>query len=136
MGFSKWLYGTGREGIAISSDPGLPEIEPLNEKLFGKNMYRLVKTFPYDWKIKIDENHYIVNAQLKGSELFRWDFSNNDKYVYRYLKKSIVNDWSTVFGTELKVGTVVDITRHYVTIKNEQGFTNFTLQEIEEMING
>ena len=39
-------------------------------------------------------------------------------------------------GTELKVGTVVDITRHYVTIKNEQGFTNFTLQEIEEMING
>jgi hypothetical protein len=58
MGFSKWLYGTGREGIAIPSDPGLPEIEPLNEKLFGKNMYRLVKTFPYDWKIKINENHY------------------------------------------------------------------------------
>ena len=58
MGLSKWLYGTGKEGIAISSEPGLPEIEPLDEKLFGKNMYRLIKTFTYDWKFQINENHY------------------------------------------------------------------------------
>ena len=58
MGFSKWLYGAGKEGIAIISKPGLPEIEPLDEKLFGKNRYRLIKTYTYKWKFKINENQY------------------------------------------------------------------------------
>ena len=58
MGFSKWLYGAGKEGIAILSDPGLPEIEPLDEKLFGKNRYRLVETYTYKWKFKINDDHY------------------------------------------------------------------------------
>lgn len=50
---------------------------------------------------EIDRNNYKVNPQLQGVELFRWDFSNNDQYVYSYLKKSIVNDLSTIFGTEV-----------------------------------
>ena len=58
MGFSKWLYGAGKEGMAIFSEPGIPEIEPLDEKLFGKNRYRLINTYTYEWKYKIYENNY------------------------------------------------------------------------------
>jgi len=52
-----------------------------------------------------DRNNYKVNPQLQRAELFRWDFSNNNQYVYSYLKKSIVNDFSTIFGTELGKNT-------------------------------
>jgi hypothetical protein len=58
MGFSKWLYGTGKEGMAKISKPGIPEIEPLDEKLFGKNRFRLLETYTYEWKYKINENTY------------------------------------------------------------------------------
>ena len=58
MGFSKWLYGAGKEGMAIISEPGIPEIKPLDEKLFGKNRYCLINTYTYEWKYKIYENNY------------------------------------------------------------------------------
>lgn len=55
MGFSKWLYGPGKEGVATISKPGIPEIELLDEKLFGKNRYRLIETYTYEWELKINE---------------------------------------------------------------------------------
>lgn len=58
MAFSKWLYGAGKEGVVLISEPGLPEIEPLDEKLFGKNRYRLINPYTYEWKFKINEDHY------------------------------------------------------------------------------
>ena len=56
MGFSKWLYGAGKEGMAIISEPGIPEIDPLGQNLFGKNRYRLLETYTYEWKYKINED--------------------------------------------------------------------------------
>jgi hypothetical protein len=51
MAFSKWLYGAGKEGVVLISEPGLPEIEPLDEKL-------LINPYTYEWKFKINEDHY------------------------------------------------------------------------------
>lgn len=58
MGFSKWLYGAGKKDVAKISKPGIPEIAPLDEKLFGKNRFRLLETYTYEWRYKINEDTY------------------------------------------------------------------------------
>jgi hypothetical protein len=82
MGFSKWLYGAGKEGITITSDPGLPEIEPLDEELFGKNRYRLIETYTYDWRFKINEDHYSEHKIIVPKD-FIYDGASVPAFVTR-----------------------------------------------------
>ncbi len=84
---------------------------------------------------EIDRNSYIVNTQLQGAELFRWDFSNNNQYVYSYLKKSIVNDFSTIFGTELGKNTT-KINLHAKLFVNSLGnqTADLILKNIETVV--
>lgn len=82
MGFFKWLYGAGKEGIAIISEPGIPEIEPLDEKLFGKNWYRLIDTYTYEWKLKINENEYSERKIIVPKD-FIYDGASVPSFVTR-----------------------------------------------------
>lgn len=52
------------------------------------------------FKNEIDRNKYTINKQPNGAKLFRWDFSNTNQYVYGYMKKSVINDFTNILGTE------------------------------------
>lgn len=38
-------------------------------------------------------------------------------------------------GTDLKVGTVIEIHRDHVLVKTDKGFEKFSFQEVEDMLN-
>ena len=54
MGFIQWLYGSGKEDPAATSAPDKPDIEPLNEKLFGPCQFRLVQKYEYSWTLSVN----------------------------------------------------------------------------------
>ena len=47
---------------------------------------------------EIDRHKYVIIKKRNNAELFRWDFSNTNQYVYNYMKKSIVKDFSNLLG--------------------------------------
>ena len=84
---------------------------------------------------EIDRNNYIAGTQIQGAKLFRWDFSNNNQYVYSYFKKAIVNDFSTIFGTELEENaTKIDLNAKLFVNSLENQTADLILKDIETIV--
>ncbi|MGD9368985.1 MAG: hypothetical protein PVH87_24990 [Desulfobacteraceae bacterium] len=84
---------------------------------------------------QIDRNNYIVNKQLHGSNLFKWDFSNTNQYIYSYLKKSIENDFSNIIGIESGKDTTKMISNANFLISSSGNHTaDLELKDIETVI--
>ena len=84
---------------------------------------------------EIDRNDYAVNTQPQRAELFRWDFSINNQYVYSYSKKSIVNDLSTIFGTELgKNTTEINLNAKLLVSSLENQVADLILKDIDTVV--